>query len=104
MATIPLKYCVELARRVNRYIDSAKIHNTQLVQRITRYGQVYYDVYHYDTLIVRIYPVLNSCSLFDGYSASDRDIINSFLKIYNIPYKCYIHDGEMYCEEIYQRI
>lgn len=104
MAKIPLKYCVELYNRVTRYVDSAKIYNTKLTQKRLEYGEVYYNVYHYDTIICRIYPVSNVCCLFGAYSPSDRDIINSFLKIFNVTYKCYIHKGKMYCEEIYQRI
>lgn len=102
MAKIPFKYCIELANRVNRYVDYARIRNVYLYQNITSNGEIFYDVWHYNTFIIRLYPSSNVSVLFGGYSASDRDIINSFLEIYGMSGKCHIHKGELYIDQEYE--
>ena len=94
MATLPLKYC-EWIKEGLRYVDSVKKNNTEVTVSYTEISrEKFYDIYHYDTLIARLYPSSNVFCLFGGWSKSDCDIINSFLILYGISGKVRRHKGE----------
>ena len=80
MSHIPMKYISEM-RDAIRYVDEYEKYHTKISEGYTELSnEKYYDIEHYDTHIARLYPSSNVVTVFLGaYSASDRDIINSFL-------------------------
>ena len=85
MATLPLKYCEQIKDAL-RYVDDYKVRNVQVyVTWNSTVNCEVYDIYHYDTFIVCIVPKTDAVQISgDAYSASDRDIINSFLMLYGM--------------------
>lgn len=88
MPTLPLKYCKTIKEAL-KYVDDYEIKKNHIkVKSEAFYDEFCYQIYHYDTHIANIYPELKNVRVFDGaYSNSDRDIINSFCILYNIPHK-----------------
>lgn len=86
MATLPLKYvqkCYEALKYVDDYeVKSSHVYVDTGITEIS--DEPYVDIYHYGTLIFRIYYGCSEVCLFGGYSKSDKDIINSFLIMYGL--------------------
>lgn len=96
MAKIPLKYCEQIKEAL-RYVDEYKLRNVKVYIDWTELSnERYYDICHYDTLIARLYPSSNVVCLFGGYSASDRDIINSFIELYGLSGKVHKKGDSLY--------
>ena len=99
MATLPLKYCEYILEGL-RYVDSVKKYNTEVFVDYTEISnEKYYDIYHYDTFIARLYPSSNVICLFGGWSRSDCDIINSFIILLNMSGSVHTHKGEIYFDD-----
>ena len=84
MSKLPLKY-IEKCFDALRYVDDYEVKSAHVYVCIgfTCVSHTkYINVYHYDTLIARIFPSDCNVCIFGGYSASDRDIINSFIILY----------------------
>lgn len=105
MATLPLKY-VQKCHDALRYVDDYEVKSAHVAVYL-QYTEIskepYIDIHHYGTLIFRILPWSNLCCLFDGYSASDRNIINSFLMVYGMDdcYKVAIKNGKLELIELF---
>lgn len=96
MATIPLKYCEQIKEAL-RYVDEYKLRNVEVcIMWTPMSNEKYYEVYHYDTLIVKLFPSSNIVCLCGGYSASDRDIINSFIELYGLSGKVHKKGDSLY--------
>lgn len=99
MSKLPLKYCEQIKEAL-RYVDEYRIRSTRVEIGWTELSkEKYYDIYHYGTLLARLYPSSNVVSIFGGYSASDRDIVNSFIMLYGLSGKCNVKGGILQYKE-----
>lgn len=95
MATVPSK---QFRDAYDRLMSGSDVVNFGRAWCMTSLNGKSIDLYHYDTLIARFDPDKKfPCILYDGFSASDRDGINSLACI--VPYigrcVCSLHYGEI---------
>ena len=89
MATLPLKYvqkCVDALR----YVDDYEVKSSRVYVRwdVDEYEdgeyEPYVKIYHYGTLIAKIYVYSTTVRIDGAISKSDVDIINSFIILYGM--------------------